>query len=1287
MSDQKFRIGFDLGSTTVKAVVIDIARDEIIWKDYRRHDSKQPEKSLEMLVDIERDAGVTTANSRVFITGSGGGTVGRHIGAKFVQEVNAVSLAVEKLHPEVNSVIELGGQDAKIIVFKADADSGRKKKIPSMNDKCAGGTGAVIDKINAKLKLPPDELCNAGHAGLKLHPVAGKCGVFAETDINSLQKMGVPASELMASLFESIIQQNLSVLTRGNTLMPYVMLLGGPNTYIKGMVEAWKANIPPIWAERGVELPPCDDPADLIMVPDNAQYYAALGAAEFGKDEDDGVGRYKGTDSLKWYIDVGRKEEKKKAGGRGLAKTDEELAAFKALYQPEKFVPATFQPGQVVRAYMGIDGGSTSSKAVLLSEDAQILAKVYQLSKGNPIEDTKDLFADLQGQVESAGATLEILGVGTTGYAKDILKDVLRADAAIVETVAHCESALHFYDGVDVVCDVGGQDIKIIILKNGKVKDFKLNTQCSAGNGYFLQGTAAGFGYDVKQYADIAFQAESMPMFGYGCAVFMQSDIVDFQRQGWSPEEIMAGLANVLPKNIWLYVSQIPNLAKLGTRFVLQGGTQHNLAAVKSQVDFIQERFTSKGLKADVIVHKHCGESGAIGAALEARRQHRDLGHQTQWIGLDKVPGISYSQKRDESTRCYFCKNKCLRTFIDVDLEMQNKEAETRMAAGELVQLKKHTDDTQIGTKRLIIATCEKGEVEDIDSMRKIKSGLDRAKKDFPNYAALAAKDVWKACKPELVADDPDEVERGLGLPEEMDLPPVLAKHREVVSGWLQRFNRSEKVAQLVDRVGDVPLVSAIRAKKDAAKARAEKIRNRKKLRIGIPRVLNQYSQNPFFSAYFEALGVPAANIVYSDFTSEELYKEGAKRGAIDPCFPSKVCIAHMHNLLEHKHKKKKLDLIVFPQVDSMDTWLSSSVGARACPTVVGSADTTKAAFIKESDIFEEKGILHIVPFLHMKEPKLCKREMLRYFGDALGLSAEENARAVDIGYQALADFIVELRKKARKTLEELEREDRIGIVLLARPYHNDPGMNHEIPDELQKLGYPIFTIHSLPIDPDIVDPLFAADIEAGFIKDPFDIYDVWKNSYSENTNQKIWAAKYCARHPNLVALELSSFKCGHDAPIYSVIEEIVETSGTPYFSFKDIDENKPTGSIKIRTQTIGYFLKRYQEDLKREKPARMRVSERMRAYQAELLSRIDAAMARVKDVEQVTPDVLLETAGLRREVDGRYERLHIGKNVNARQAEVLNKTAGAHRGADLRQRTGGSQAEVDADASPPPAE
>jgi hypothetical protein len=189
--------------------------------------------------------------------------------------------------------------------------------------------------------------------------------------------------------------------------------------------------------------------------------------------------------------------------------------------------------------------------------------------------------------------------------------------------------------------------------------------------------------------------------------------------------------------------------------------------------------------------------------------------------------------------------------------------------------------------------------------------------------------------------------------------------------------------------------------------------------------------------------------------------------------------------------------------------------------------------------------------------------------------------------------------------------------------------MNHEIPDELQKLGYPILTVQSLPLDEHIVRPLFQADIDAGFIKDPFDVSDVWKNSYSENTNQKVWAAKFTARHPNLVALELSSFKCGHDAPIYTVIEEIVENSGTPYFSFKDIDENKPTGSIKIRIETIGYFLKRYQEDMRKRMAKEQRVEVRLAEYQAELLRRIEAAQARLAHEQASKPDVVLEAAGL----------------------------------------------------------
>src|SRR6201998_3882806 len=223
----RFLVGLDVGSTTVKAVAVDAASDQVLWQDYQRHETKQPEKTLEFLKRMEAEVGINAKNTRMFMTGSGGGAVADQIGAKFVQEVTAVSLAVEKLHPEVYSVIELGGQDAKIIVFKDDDETGRKKKIPSMNDKCAGGTGAVIDKINAKLKVPTDQLGELKYQGIKLHKVAGKCGVFAETDINGLQKVGTPPDELMASLFEAIVLQNLSVLTRGHTLRPHVLLLGG----------------------------------------------------------------------------------------------------------------------------------------------------------------------------------------------------------------------------------------------------------------------------------------------------------------------------------------------------------------------------------------------------------------------------------------------------------------------------------------------------------------------------------------------------------------------------------------------------------------------------------------------------------------------------------------------------------------------------------------------------------------------------------------------------------------------------------------------------------------------------------------------------------------------------------------------------------------------------------------------------------------------------------------------------------------------------------------------------
>ena len=680
--------------------------------------------------------------------------------------------------------------------------------------------------------------------------------------------------------------------------------------------------------------------------------FAAIGAVEFGKDEDPDVGIYTGTECLEDYITVGRQAEKAKSGAAGLSASDEELVKFKQEYTIPKFKGATFEPGQTVSGFIGIDGGSTSTKAVLLSEAGDVMCKAYQLSNGNPIQDTIDMFAAIREQVELQGGKLEILGVGTTGYAKDVLKDVLKADVALVETVAHTESAMKFYKDPHVIVDVGGQDIKLIVLKDGRVKDFKLNTQCSAGNGYFLQGTAEALGYKVEEYADIAFGATTMPVFGYGCAVFMQSDIVNFQRQGWKGEEILAGLAAVLPKNIFLYVAAIPNLAKLGSRFILQGGTQKNLAAVKSEVDFIRSHFHGVDHGPEVIVHEHCGESGAIGAGVEAVRLYKN-GHRTSFIGIDAVMNIGYRTTRSEETRCYFCKNNCLRTFIDVKTGDEEK-----IDTSTPLPVFKSKVPLQTGERRLIISTCEKGQVEDVSAMRGIKAGLDAIKKENPNFVDIAAHEAFRPRNSKSVAD------------------PLPAK------SWKSSLFNKSSVDQRIELM----------------KARATH-------RVGMPKVLQMYLYAPMFAAYFESLGVQPENIVYSDFTSQELYRTGAGRGAIDPCFPSKIGIPHVYNLVFQKHQKKPLNTIFFPMIDTLHQPLKNCSASSACPTVTATPDAVKAAFTKESDVFAENGIKYLDPLLNIHDPKLFGLQMWQCWAPILGISEDENERAIQASFKALDDY------------------------------------------------------------------------------------------------------------------------------------------------------------------------------------------------------------------------------------------------------------------------------------------
>jgi activator of 2-hydroxyglutaryl-CoA dehydratase/predicted nucleotide-binding protein (sugar kinase/HSP70/actin superfamily) len=1107
-----FMVGLDVGSTTVKGVVVAAESGHILWRDYRRHDTRQAEMLCDFLLRMEHEAGIAPGNCRVFLTGSGGHALAAPIGARFVQEVNAVALAVDKLHPLAQSVIELGGQDAKIIVFKTDS-SGRRRKIASMNDKCAGGTGAVIDKIQAKLKISAEEMPHLGYRGVRIHPVAGKCGVFAETDINGLQKQGLSPTELMASLFDAIVLQNLTVLTRGHTLLPHVLLLGGPNAFLRGMREAWQHNIPLLWQERGVVLPPGQSAEELILTPPDALYYAALGAVEFGIGEAVESGSYLGRAALERFVETGR-EGRKSTARPGLCASAEELQEFKYRYQTAPFTPPACTRGDVVKAFIGLDGGSTSTKAVLLSMQGEVLAKAYRLSEGNPIADSIEVLGDLRSQIEdAAGAHLQILGVGTTGYAKDILRQVLNADVALVETVAHTQSALHHAADPQVIVDVGGQDIKLILLRGGRVRDFRINAQCSAGNGYFLQSTAEGLGIPAERYAETAFAARSMPSFGYGCAVFLQSDIVNFQRQGWRAEEILAGLATVLPRNIFLHVAKAPNLTALGSRFILQGGTQNNLAAVKAQVDFLRAGFRGTGIEPEITVHPHCGEAGAIGAGLEATRLWRH-GHPTTFIGLDAVPRIRYSTTCDEQTRCHSCKNACLRTFLDVHL-----------AATEGSEIDSSPDSGAAARRRIILASCEKGAAGSVEEVRLIKSKQDALRAAYPNLVERAASEVWRSRHPEHVADSP-----------------------------------------------------ATRSWRASARRRTVLMRKREYLRIGIPRVLSLYAYAPLFSSYLESLGVRAENIVYSDFTTAEMYRSGSSRGSIDPCFPSKIAIAHFHNLLFKQHDRQPLDAIFFPMFDVLMSPLVNTRANNGCPTASITPETVEAAFTKESDLIAERGIRYIHPLVNLSHRKFFAHQMMQAWEPVLGLGKEENDRAIAVAFREQERFEAELRHESRQVLDRLEANGHLGIVMLGRPYHHDPGINHGIMDQFQNLGYPVFSQSTLPLDEDLLERLFGEEIRAGSSRHALDIGDVWKTAFSASSNHKLWAAKFTARHPNLVAVEFSSFKCGHDAPIYSAIDQIIERSGTPFFSFKDMDENRPAHSIRLRVETIDFFLKRYRE-------------------------------------------------------------------------------------------------------------
>ncbi len=1072
-------IGLDVGSTTAKVVVMD-GSGKVLASEYRRHGARQAEVVRELLAGVEQ--GFPGALLKIYITGSGGRDMASHLGAAYVQEVNAVTYAVGQLHPDTGSVVELGGQDAKVIIYRTDAD-GRRSTQTFMNDKCAGGTGATIDRILAKVGVGPERVASLRLGDLTLHHVAAKCGVFAETDVVGLVKSGVDTDEIVASLMNAIVRQNLEVLVRGNLLGDRVLLLGGPHRFIPVFTELWRTHVPELW--RLHAHAPRDLPMEeLVWVPPDAELYAAVGAVMLGTQTEKltagGTGArraakvFAGIALVDEYIAKGRTAQLAAYGAirQGLVRSQRELQEFRSRYAVQAFEPPRLEAGGRVTGWLGIDGGSTSTKLAIVDPDGTLLYRDYMLSRANPLADVAELFRNMDGWVRETGIQLDLLGTAVTGYASAILDEAFSLDVHVVETVAHMRSAVHYHGDVDIVCDIGGQDIKVLFMKNGRVSDFRLNTQCSAGNGYFLQSMAEMFGVPIDEYADHAFRAVHAPSFNYGCAVFMEQDKVNFQRLGWSMDEIMAGLALVLPLNIWNYVVQESNIAKYGSRFVLQGGTQKNLAAVKAQVDFIHGRVPG----ATVHVHRYADICGAIGAALEARLQVAPGA--SRFMGVEAASKVTFTTRNDAATRCGFCPNRCPRTFVDIRV---SEDRVIRHVSGN---------------------SCDRGKAVELEQMKREQKERRAAMKACPNLVTLAADAVFL----------------------DQDVAPIPPP-----------------------------------AKRSASTAR----RAREAMVVGIPRLLNLFYYAPFFNAYLRSVGV--GRIVTSPPTDPNLWERGNKYGSIDPCFPAKVAPAHIHALLE----RGDVTHICLPIVTHLESPIENALGHNACVIQMGTPEVVHAAFTRGRDLFAAHGVEYLKPFVRMDRPAEAEGQMYEYFGTRLGITPDENEWAVKQGYAAQRRYLAMLRAEGRRLIDELVRTDRIGIVVLGHPYHHDPGLNHGLLEEFQKLGYAVLCIESIPVEADFLDPLFGPGLATAR-----DITDVWTKNFNRNTNHKVWAARVVARHPNLAAVDLSSFKCGHDAPTYSYIDNIMDTSGAPHFLFHDIDQNKPHASMKIRIQTFDYFLR-----------------------------------------------------------------------------------------------------------------
>ena len=637
------RLGVDVGSTTVKTVVLDPATHDVLFTRYQRHNAHQADTVRQLL---EEAAGrFPDARFRVGVCGSGGRPIATVLGAHYVQEVVANAAAIRALYPQVRTAVELGGQDAKVIFFHYDEAAGKLQTSDMrMNGSCAGGTGAFIDEIAALLSVPADEFEQLAAQGKTVYSISGRCGVFAKTDIQPLLIQGAERADIALSTFHAIAKQTIGGLSQGLELTAPIIFEGGPLTFNPTLVK--------VFAQRlGLR-------EEEIVRPEHPETIVARGTAialdELFPGEKDSMTLPQALERLA----AAPAQLQESAGtGKPYFASAEERDAFLRRHQSQLRSPVDATDRKVLRGYLGIDSGSTTSKFVFMDEQEQVTDTFYANNQGEPLRVVRQGLLALAEKYRKLGIRLEVLGLGTTGYGEQMLSQAFHADYHTVETVAHARGCRRFFPNATFLLDIGGQDMKAIWLKDGVVTNIMLNEACSSGCGSFLENFASTLGMPVDQVADAAFRSQAPAELGSRCTVFMNSTIINEQRNGKQPDDLMAGLCRSIIENVFTKVVRIANVSELGDTVVVQGGTFRNFAVLRALEEYLGR---------EVTLAPYPGEMGALGAALAVKQEVEAHGYAngrcSSFIGFDAVEQFQYV--RESGVVCPHCANHCSRTIL-----------------------------------------------------------------------------------------------------------------------------------------------------------------------------------------------------------------------------------------------------------------------------------------------------------------------------------------------------------------------------------------------------------------------------------------------------------------------------------------------------------------------------------------------------------------------------------------------------------------------------------------------